>query len=724
MINSSAPPSRPKQAPFTPPIPKAASNAAVLSGREVTRSLSASTSSLPDRIQELFLKLDYPLSEDITKEFSNNYSRIQNQFLTIASEALKRVQDGQILDAKDVDTLSATCELSELIRSHLQQTADLEGTLSTTQGERSLQLARQKAELFSVIKAKEIELQKAVQEIEHQQEIHRLEIEAGAHEQRLKEEEQNFQHDLELIRTTYHIRNQSGQHLNEDVQQNIFFQAAVKGNDRLIKALLNLGMKIDSKGNDGLTALARAVKEGDLTASQILKCNGANPKCEDDSYGTLLHLAVIPANLAFLKLVFSWVKNEWLEKKDTHGRTPFFIAVQQRWKEGAQWLYEQRSSLQVIDEDGRSALHICCIGGSDDILEWLLQLNKLSLKALDDHEQDPLDLCLLHGHPVLAQRLVTAGVQLHYGHLKAAAAQGQVKSVEWLLTQNIPLDETEDMSETPVVVAIKGGHLEAVKLLTPTGPLDPSHLHLVCSLGMHQIVNWFLENPQRVNIETCNSEGLSPLQGAMRAGHTRVAQALIREGASTQILDSSQNTLLHLTVKSGNKDCVSWFCKKYSSFINLKNAEGQTPLAIAVSAGHILIAQLLHQSGGQIAVRDKKNQTLLHLTTSLQMLQWLLPLLSDDLDVRNVEGCTALLLIVRRGDVSAARLLVERRASITICDDEGQTLLDYAIQSRSLAAVEWAYEICQGVFQGQEWRLKSYEIGDLFELKKYCTVPT
>jgi len=60
-----------------------------------------------------------------------------------------------------------------------------------------------------------------------------------------------------------------------------FHQAAARGDEELLKLFLASGMEIDSKGEQGITALMWAASQGHLDAAGLLLEKGADPHLKD-----------------------------------------------------------------------------------------------------------------------------------------------------------------------------------------------------------------------------------------------------------------------------------------------------------------------------------------------------------------------------------------------------------------------------------------------------------
>ena len=79
--------------------------------------------------------------------------------------------------------------------------------------------------------------------------------------------------------------------IHENIQHASIHQAAEEGQTDKVRLLLNNGVKINAKDNEGKTPLQRAAEKGHRDTVTLLLKNGANINEKDDNGKTLLHRA-------------------------------------------------------------------------------------------------------------------------------------------------------------------------------------------------------------------------------------------------------------------------------------------------------------------------------------------------------------------------------------------------------------------------------------------------
>ena len=169
------------------------------------------------------------------------------------------------------------------------------------------------------------------------------------------------------------------------------------------------------------------------------------------------------------------------------------------------------------------------------------------------------------------------------------------------------------------------------------GRLKTAPLYHIASLGFLSLVQYLVvKRPQ--DIVTSGGGYGTPLHAALRGKHLKVFQVLLSHSVDVDVRDS----------------------------------DGQTPLHLAASDGYLKAAQMLIGHRADINARDDAGSTPLH-----QTLMGTYTILNDnklgtmrlllehgaDVDARNNNGSSSLLLVAKKGDLEAARLLLQHGAS-------------------------------------------------------------
>jgi ankyrin repeat protein len=189
---------------------------------------------------------------------------------------------------------------------------------------------------------------------------------------------------------------------------------------------------------------------------------------------------------------------------------------------------------------GKTLLCSAAEYANDKVLKMLLAYDKsVDPDEEDPDEQTPLACAARMGHDMVVKELLSTGrvdvnfICWGYTPLCSAAWNGHTAVVNLLLdTDGINLDYTSPYGETAIYLAAGEGHESIVKLLIAAGADLDSKGHTRLSpllgaarYGRESIVRILLATG-RVNPNTANSEGESPLSLAREHCHEAIIKAL------------------------------------------------------------------------------------------------------------------------------------------------------------------------------------------------------
>eukprot|EP00397_Hematodinium_sp_SG-2012_P015933 GEMP01016237.1.p1 GENE.GEMP01016237.1~~GEMP01016237.1.p1 ORF type:complete len:639 (+),score=116.43 GEMP01016237.1:273-2189(+) len=156
-------------------------------------------------------------------------------------------------------------------------------------------------------------------------------------------------------------------------------------------------------------------------------------------------------------------------------------------------------------------------------------------------------------------------------------------------------------------------------------------------LNLRTVVALVLRMSGSGEIETArDSAGDTLLHIAARKGFADVVHVLLNNGANVAVTNNSGDTALHVA-------CAMSGCKSLGAASGL-----HYPLEIA---------QLLVEAGSDVCLANSVGDTPLHLVEDTETLKYLLEQNADVTD-RNMARETPLFMVTRRGNVSAAKLLL------------------------------------------------------------------
>jgi hypothetical protein len=115
---------------------------------------------------------------------------------------------------------------------------------------------------------------------------------------------------------------------------------------------------------------------------------------------------------------------------------------------------------------------------------------------------------------------------------------------------------------------------------------------------------------QKIDVNTTNDEGLTPLQVAASFGKTEIVKYLVKEGAKVDLVDEKGNSALLNAVYHDRRDTVKVLAD-LGADVNLQNKKGDTPLLMAAYYGFDDEFPILLKAGCDPLVKNKNGRTYL-----------------------------------------------------------------------------------------------------------------
>jgi ankyrin repeat protein len=174
------------------------------------------------------------------------------------------------------------------------------------------------------------------------------------------------------------------------------------------------------------------------------------------------------------------------------------------------------------------------------------------------------------------------------------------------------------------------------------------------------------------DVDARDAEDKTPLQHAVYWGPKEIVALLIAKGADVNANDNAGETSLHWAVVGGKKEIVAALINNGAN-VNAKNDEGETPLDFAPTKPEI--ADLLSKHGGKTG-GELPPATLLQALNRVD-LEGIKDLLAKGADVnaKDDDGGTPLLIAVTLGNKEIAALLIANGADVNAKDPRGTTPL-------------------------------------------------
>ena len=123
-----------------------------------------------------------------------------------------------------------------------------------------------------------------------------------------------------------------------------------------------------------------------------------------------------------------------------------------------------------------------------------------------------------------------------------------------------------------------------------------------------------------VAIEAQDEQGRTPFYSAIEIGNREAAALLLTQGANPTVsCGAAELSTLHIATERGDIEILKYLLQTRAvALIDMQNAKGDTPLHLAVQAGHDSMIPLLLEAGAYHKIKNEQDQTPIELARMQQ----------------------------------------------------------------------------------------------------------
>ena len=488
--------------------------------------------------------------------------------------------------------------------------------------------------------------------------------------------------------------------------------ASQLSNQEVVEFLLKLNeISVNATDNSNQTPLMYAcIKVGRLDNIKMLIQNGADIQARDCNGLTVLHIASVSSNQEVVEFLLK-LNEISVNATANYNHTPLMYACRDGVRlDNIKMLIQNGADIQASSSNGSTVLHLASQLSNQEVVEFLLKLNEISVNATDNHNHTPLmRACYDGGRLDNIKMLIRNGADIQASssngstvlHLASALSNQEV--VEFLLKLNeISVNATDNSNQTPLMRAcIKGGRLDNIKMLIQNGADIQARdcngltvLHLASRNSNQEVVE-FLLNLNEIFVNALNNCNQTPLMRACYdGGRLDNIKMLIRNGADIQASSSNGLTVLHFASQLSNQEVVEFLLNLNEISVNATDNSNQTPLMRAcIKGGRLDNIKMLIQNGADIQARDCNGLTVLHLASrnsNQEVVEFLLNL--NEISVNALNNCNQTPLMracYDGGRLDNIKMLIRNGADIQASSSNGSTVLHFASQLSNQEVVEF-----------------------------------
>ncbi len=360
----------------------------------------------------------------------------------------------------------------------------------------------------------------------------------------------------------------------------------------------------------------------------------------------------------------------------------------------------QIQSVLRTDEDDQVGSDFASLGLADQILMLMGSKSKLDLfcslvldanfdaSTFNGETHDGLSLlhvACLTGRSEVVKKVMESAAQVSFASSQVSILHCAVIGGSKEVTKAVLTQFSEDEART--------------LLRASWAPHNLTALHVSCLLGFADTTAVILARAQELHVsllDTRDAFGSTALINACFSGAGIVAKLLIQSGASLDSLDEQGNSCLMIAVARKFSDLVLLLLSAKPSLAVLSNAQGDSPLWLALVTGNLdaieMLAEHTASTVNSSLPGNVNRNTLLHRAVAF-LPDYLLHLVIPSLNLRrtveqlpNAQQLLPLHLAILLGKTQAASALSLCIPAALEVDAYGDTPLHLAVTGR---AVDW-----------------------------------
>ncbi|XP_043269006.1 rabankyrin-5 isoform X2 [Venturia canescens] len=438
------------------------------------------------------------------------------------------------------------------------------------------------------------------------------------------------------------------------------------------------------KGNlEGFTVLHEACKSGLAELVRLLLKNDVSPNnaCTAmtlTSGEAPIHLAVTNLYLDVVEaLLGASDSNTQLDIKEKNGETPLSLAIKAPLKKGREIvaaLINAGANVNQRNEKGLTLLHQAILKEDSATAIFLLE-NGADINAKTGEGETPLQLAVHCRLGEVVEALCRRGVDTSIGcPLWDALESEQEDTASVLVSHGADTDcwspGPEGCLQTLLHRAIDDNQQDIAQFLIRSG----------CDLNA----------PRRPGLDGAGGDeardNCTPLHLCCEWGLEQVVQTLVEHGANVNARDADGKTPIHIAVQNQHTQIISLLLCHPNIDLSLRDKKGMSPFATALTVRNNKAAEAILERLPTAAEQfDNKGRNFLHMAIQKNDMESILFLLSIQVDVnsrvQDVTQTPPLHLAVISGNEMLVRSLILAGARINDTDAHRNTALHAAAKA-------------------------------------------
>ena len=389
----------------------------------------------------------------------------------------------------------------------------------------------------------------------------------------------------------------------------------VIGDGELVQTLITLGVNVNAKFSDGLSALWIAAFTNNRDMIDVLAAGKANMDIRDKNGKTVLMWAVENDKKEVANSLIKHGAN--VDLMDSGKRTALMSAVLADKPRMVQMLVLNNAKIDLKDDEGNSAILVAASRGNTGLVKLFIEHGS-SVNVSDSFGNTPLLIALHKNFDDMADLIITKNADLNMADgngetpLIVAAKKGRMKFVKTFVEKGASVDLSDKNGDTALILAKRENRHDIVLYLLQKNALiekrsEQDEIMAYAALNSyHDIAENLIQ--RQISVNRRFSDGLFPLWYAVRNGDARMIDIFLNAGADLEAENKDGETVLLYACSKREEHVVVLLLNKGANFA-ITDKQKSTPLMIVAGRGFEKAVQLLISKRADLNAKDDKGRT-------------------------------------------------------------------------------------------------------------------
>ena len=391
----------------------------------------------------------------------------------------------------------------------------------------------------------------------------------------------------------------------------------VIGDAELVQTLISLGVNVNTKFSDGLSALWIAAFTNNRDMIEVLADGKANMNIKDKNGKSVLMWAVENDKKEVANILIKHGAN--VNLMDNKKRTALMSAVLADKPRMVHMLVKNDAKIDIKDSEGNSPILVAASRGNTGLVKLFLEHGSF-VNSSDMFGNTPLLISLHKNFDDITELLLAKGADLNKANnngetpLIVASKKGHIKFVKVFVEKGAAVDAADKNGDTALILAKRENRHDVVFYLLTKEALiekrsEQDELMAYAALNSyHDILDNLIQ--RQISVNRRFSDGLFPLWYAVRNGDAKMIDTLLAAGADLEAKSKEGETVLLYACAKREEQVVLTILNKGANY-NIVDKQKSTPLMIAAGRGFERVVQFLISKKVDINAKDEKGRSAL-----------------------------------------------------------------------------------------------------------------